>query len=72
VVGAASSTSGRKISLAVSRSSGRFRLSIAATGAAADCDSLERAMEIARRWPDVRFGGAIEVRALMHEGGAEM
>jgi hypothetical protein len=29
-------------------------------------------MEIARRWPDVRFGGAIEVRALMHEGGAEM
>ena len=22
-----------------------------------DCDSLERAVEIASRWPDVRFGG---------------
>ena len=37
-----------------------------------DCESEERALEIARRWPDPRFGGAIEVRALMDESGAEM
>lgn len=37
-----------------------------------DCESIERATEIASRWPDVRFGGALEVRALMHQSGAEM
>ncbi|WP_396451821.1 YciI family protein, partial [Actinomadura sp.] len=37
-----------------------------------DCESEERAVEIARRWPDVRFGGRMEVRAVMSEGGAEM
>jgi hypothetical protein len=36
-----------------------------------DCESLARAVEIGRRWPDVRFGGAMEVRAVRHEGGAE-
>ncbi|WP_153537644.1 YciI family protein [Actinomadura macrotermitis] len=39
---------------------------------AVDCESLERATEIAARWPDVRFGGAMEVRAIMHDSGAEM
>jgi hypothetical protein len=37
-----------------------------------DCDTEERAVEIALRWPDPRYGGAIEVRALMDESGAEM
>ena len=37
-----------------------------------DCDSIERAVEIAARWPDVRFGGAMEVRAVMDESGTEM
>lgn len=37
-----------------------------------DCESEERALEIALRWPDPRFGGAIEVRAVMHEAGTEM
>ena len=37
-----------------------------------DCESVERATEIAARWPDVRFGGAMEVRAVMDEAGAEM
>jgi len=37
-----------------------------------DCESVERAVEIAASWPDVRFGGAMEVRAVMHDGGAEM
>jgi hypothetical protein len=37
-----------------------------------DCESEERALEIALRWPDPRFGGAIEVRALMNQGGTEM
>jgi hypothetical protein len=37
-----------------------------------DCDSLERAVEIAARWPDVRLGGAMEVRAIMDESGTEM
>jgi hypothetical protein len=35
---------------------------------AVDCETPERALEIARRWPDVRYGGAIEVRAIMDEG----
>jgi hypothetical protein len=37
-----------------------------------DCDSIERAVDIASRWPDVRFGGAMEVRAIMHESGTEL
>ncbi|MDQ6617693.1 MAG: YciI family protein [Actinomycetota bacterium] len=37
-----------------------------------DCESLDRAVAIATRWPDVRLGGAMEVRAIMHESGAEM
>jgi hypothetical protein len=37
-----------------------------------DCDSEERALDIARRWPDPRYGGAIEVRALMDQSGTEM
>ena len=37
-----------------------------------DCETVERAIEIAERWPDVRFGGAIEVRAVMSEAGTEM
>jgi hypothetical protein len=36
---------------------------------AVDCVSLERAIEIAERWPDVRLGGAIEVRAIIDEAG---
>jgi hypothetical protein len=39
---------------------------------AVDCESQERAVEIARRWPDPRFGGAIEVRAVMSQAGTEM
>jgi hypothetical protein len=37
-----------------------------------DCETVERAVEIASRWPDVRLGGAMEVRAVMHDAGAEM
>jgi len=37
-----------------------------------DCETEERALEIARRWPDPRYGGAIEVRALMDQSGTEM
>jgi hypothetical protein len=37
-----------------------------------ECESLQRAVEIAARWPDVRLGGAIEVRPIMDESGAEM
>ena len=32
---------------------------------AVDRTSLERACEIAARWPDVRYGGAMEVRAIL-------
>ena len=39
---------------------------------AVDCETEERAVEIALRWPDSRFGGAIEVRALMDQSGTEM
>ncbi len=39
---------------------------------AVDCETEERAVEIASRWPDVRFGGRMEVRAIMHDSGAEM
>lgn len=37
-----------------------------------DCDTIDRAVEIASRWPDVRFGGYMEVRAIMGESGTEM
>jgi hypothetical protein len=39
---------------------------------AVDCDTPERAVEIARRWPDVRYGGVMEVRPIMDEAGTEM
>ncbi|WP_231933715.1 YciI family protein [Micromonospora coxensis] len=38
-----------------------------------DCDSEERAVEIASRWPDVRLGlGVLEVRPVMDDAGTEM
>ncbi|MFF5175933.1 YciI family protein [Micromonospora sp. NPDC000089] len=38
-----------------------------------DCDSPERAAEIAAGWPDVRLGlGVLEVRPVMDETGTEM
>ena len=38
-----------------------------------DCESPERAAEIAARWPDVRMGlGVLEVRPIMDEAGTEM
>jgi hypothetical protein len=36
-----------------------------------DCESEERAVEIAARWPDARHF-AMEVRQVMHAAGAEM
>jgi len=36
-----------------------------------ECESLERAVEIATRWPDARFA-AVEIRALMEQAGTEM
>lgn len=36
-----------------------------------DCESTERATEIAARWPDARYA-AVEVRPLMSQGGEEM
>ncbi len=36
-----------------------------------DCETEERAVEIAARWPDAKLW-AMEVRALMHSSGAEM
>jgi hypothetical protein len=36
-----------------------------------DCDTSERAAEIARRIPDARFGG-VEVRPIMSSSGEEM
>ena len=35
-----------------------------------DCESIERATEIASRWPNARFG-AMEVRPIMNGGGAQ-
>jgi hypothetical protein len=35
-----------------------------------DCESLERATEIASRWPNARFA-AMEVRPLMNGGGEQ-
>lgn len=37
-----------------------------------DCETEERAVEIASRWPDVRYGGYMEVRAVMDTSGTEM
>jgi hypothetical protein len=36
-----------------------------------DCDSIERAVEIAARWPDARFWG-MEVRSILSPDGVEM
>lgn len=36
-----------------------------------DCDSLDRAVEIATRWPDARLWG-MEVRPILSPDGAEM
>lgn len=36
-----------------------------------DCETEERAVEIAASWPDAKFG-AMEVRAVMHESGSDM
>lgn len=36
-----------------------------------ECESIERATEIATRWPDARYW-AVEVRPLMSAGGTEM
>jgi len=36
-----------------------------------ECDSIERAVEIAARWPDAKHF-AMEVRPVMHTSGAEM
>jgi hypothetical protein len=36
-----------------------------------ECESVERATEIAKRWPDARHW-AVEVRPLMEAGGIEM
>jgi hypothetical protein len=36
-----------------------------------ECETLERALEIAARWPDARWG-ALEVRPLMAPAGMEM
>jgi hypothetical protein len=36
-----------------------------------DCDTQERAVEIAARWPDARLWG-MEVRPMLSPGGVEM
>jgi hypothetical protein len=36
-----------------------------------ECETPERALEIAARWPDARYNG-VEVRAFMGPGGTEM
>ena len=36
-----------------------------------ECETLERATEIAVRWPDARYAW-VELRAIMHEAGTEM
>lgn len=36
-----------------------------------ETETPERAVEIARRWPDAKYG-AMEVRAIMHTSGQEM
>ena len=37
-----------------------------------DCDSQQRAVELAAKMPDTRIGNSIEVRALLDMGGQEM
>jgi hypothetical protein len=36
-----------------------------------DCDGMERATEITRRFPAAALGGAMEIRPLMDGGGSE-
>jgi hypothetical protein len=36
-----------------------------------DCDGIERATEIARRFPPALVGGAMEIRPLMDGAGSE-
>jgi hypothetical protein len=36
-----------------------------------DCERLERATEIAARWPDARLVG-VELRPIMHQGGTDV
>jgi hypothetical protein len=36
-----------------------------------DCESLDRAVEIAARWPDAKYF-AMEVRPVMHQSGADV
>ena len=36
-----------------------------------ECESEQRALEIATRWPDARYWG-VELRRLMDAGGLEM
>ena len=36
-----------------------------------DCETLERATEIAARWPDAQYA-AVELRPLMRQSGTEM
>ena len=36
-----------------------------------DCETLERATEIATRWPDARYA-AVELRPVMQQSGTEM
>lgn len=36
-----------------------------------ECESLERALEIAARWPDARYN-AVELRPVMSDSGTEM
>ncbi|HEY1624716.1 MAG TPA: YciI family protein [Streptosporangiaceae bacterium] len=38
---------------------------------AVDCETPERAIEIAARWPDAKYF-AMEVRPIMHDGGADL
>jgi len=38
---------------------------------AIDCETPERAVEIAARWPDARYF-AMEVRPVMHDSGADL
>jgi hypothetical protein len=36
-----------------------------------ECETPERAAELAARWPDARYDG-VELRAIMDQGGTEM
>ncbi|WP_219414617.1 YciI family protein [Pseudonocardia nigra] len=37
-----------------------------------ECESIERATEIAARWPNAKAGGAMEVRPILDPAGTEM